>query len=44
MTNPDKLKELRKKAQEAVADMPDGELKTKAFEIFLQHLLASESP
>jgi hypothetical protein len=38
------LKELRKKAEDAVADMRDGELKTKAFEILLQHLLAQETP
>jgi hypothetical protein len=43
MTSADNLKDLRKKAQEAVADMPNGELKTKAFEVFLQHLLASQS-
>ncbi|NWG03595.1 MAG: hypothetical protein HXY44_12140 [Syntrophaceae bacterium] len=44
MLTAEKLKELRKKAQDAVADMPDGELKTKAFEVFLQHLLGSEPP
>lgn len=44
MTASDKLKEIRKKAQEATDDMPEGELKTKAFEVILQHLLASESP
>jgi hypothetical protein len=44
MLTAEKLKEIRKKAHEAVADMPKGELKTKAFEVFLQHLLASESP
>ena len=44
MLTAEKLKEVRKKAQDAVADMPDGELKTKAFEVFLQHLLGSESP
>lgn len=43
MTGSDKLKEIRKKALEAIDDMPEGELKTKAFEIILQHLLASES-
>lgn len=44
MLTTDRLKEIRKKAQEAVADMPDGELKTKAFEVLLQHLLGLESP
>jgi hypothetical protein len=35
------LVEIRKRAQEAVADMPEGDLKTKAFEVILQHLLSS---
>lgn len=39
----DTFKQIRMKALEAVQDMPDGELKTKAFEVFLQHLLALES-
>ncbi len=39
----DKLKEIRKKAEEAVKGMPDGDLKTKAFEIFLNHLLSQQS-
>jgi hypothetical protein len=39
----DQLKELRKKAEEAVAEMPDGDLKTKAFEVILQHLLSVRS-
>ncbi|MGD1158316.1 MAG: hypothetical protein ABSA41_21190 [Terriglobia bacterium] len=43
MTASDRLKEIRKKAQEAIDDMPEGELRTKAFEVILQHLLASES-
>jgi len=43
MLTPDKLKEIQKKAREAVSDMPEGELKTKAFEVFLQHLLAYEA-
>lgn len=43
MLSPDKLKEIQKKALSAVADMPDGELKTKAFEVFLQHLLSAEA-
>jgi hypothetical protein len=41
MQTADQLKELRKKAEEAVAEMPDGELKTKAFEVILQHLLST---
>jgi hypothetical protein len=40
----DQLKELRKKAEEAVAEMPDGDLKTKAFEVILQHLLSTRTP
>jgi len=43
MLTPEKMKEIRKKALAAVADMPDGELKTKAFEIFLQRLLDLET-
>lgn len=43
MLTTDKLKEISKKAQDAVADMPDGDLKTKAFEVFLQQLLSVES-
>lgn len=35
------LKDARLKAERVVADMPDGELKLKAFEITLNHLLAS---
>jgi len=42
MIAPEKLKDIQKKALAAVADMPDGDLKTKAFEVFLQHLLSSE--
>lgn len=38
----DSLLELRKKAQAAVADMPDGELKLKAFELILDRLLTAE--
>lgn len=33
------LAELRKKAERAVADMPDGDLKIKAFEVILEKLL-----
>jgi hypothetical protein len=36
-----KLIELRKEAEKAVADMPDGELKVKAFEVLLSHLISS---
>jgi hypothetical protein len=35
---------LRKQAEKAVADMPDGEFKLKAFEVILSHLLASGKP
>jgi hypothetical protein len=35
-----KLIELRKQAEKAVKDMPDGEFKLKAFEVILNHLLA----
>lgn len=34
-----KLVELRRQAEKAVAEMPDGELKVKAFEVILAHLL-----
>ncbi len=37
------LADLRKKAEEAVADMPEGDLKTKAFEVILQHLLTTRA-
>lgn len=37
------LIELRKQAEEAVKDMPEGELKVKAFETILTHLLSSAS-
>ena len=43
MLTPEKMKEIREKALAAVADMSDGELKTKAFEIFLQRLLDLEA-
>jgi hypothetical protein len=36
-----RLIELRKEAEKAVAEMPDGELKLKAFEVILNHLIAS---
>lgn len=35
-----KLIELRKQAERAVADMQDGEFKLKAFEVILSHLLS----
>ncbi len=35
-----RLIELRKQAEKAVAEMPDGELKVKAFEVILDHLLS----
>ncbi len=34
-----KLVDFRKQAEKAVEDMPDGELKVKAFEVILAHLL-----
>ena len=34
--------ELRKQAEESVADMPDGPLKLKAFEVILDRLLVRE--
>jgi hypothetical protein len=36
-----KLIELRKQAEKSVTDMPEGELKLKAFEVILTHLLSS---
>lgn len=40
-----KLIDLRKQAEKAVSDMPDGEVKVKAFEVILSHLLSgSEKP
>jgi hypothetical protein len=35
----EQIQQLRKQAESAVQDMPDGELKLKAFEVILQHLL-----
>ena len=32
---------LRKEAEKAIAEMPDGDLKVKAFEVILRHLLGS---
>jgi hypothetical protein len=34
-----KLVALRKEAEKAIAEMPDGDLKVKAFEVILGHLL-----
>ncbi len=42
--DPKKLIELRKQAEHAVSEMPDGELKVKAFEVILSHLLADGPP
>ena len=39
----DKLVELRKQAEAAVAGMQDADLRSKAFEVILQHLLAGSS-
>ena len=39
--NAKKLIDLRKQAEKAVAEMADGELKVKAFEVILDHLLGS---
>src|SRR2546422_11490195 len=36
------LKDARLKAERVVADMPEGDLKLKAFEVTLSHLLASD--
>jgi hypothetical protein len=38
-----KLIEARKKAEQAVADMADGELKLKAFGMFLEKLLSADN-
>lgn len=38
---PKNLVALRKQAEQAVADMPDGPLKTSAFEVILNHLLST---
>jgi hypothetical protein len=43
MNTVDQLKELRKRAEEAVDEMPDGDLKIKAFEVILQHLLSTRT-
>jgi hypothetical protein len=37
------LVELRKQAEEAVHDMPEGDLKVKAFETILAHLLSGNT-
>ena len=36
-----KLVALRKEAEKAIAEMPDGDLKVKAFEVILGHLLGA---
>ncbi len=36
------LVKIRKQAEKAVAEMPDGELKVKAFEVIFNHLLAGK--
>lgn len=38
-----KLIELRKEAEKAVAEMSDGALKVKAFEVILNHLIMAQS-
>jgi hypothetical protein len=35
---------LRRAAEEAVTDMPEGELRVKAFEVILEHMLATGRP
>jgi hypothetical protein len=37
------LVELRKQAEDAVRDMPEGDLKVTAFETFLKHLLSGNA-
>lgn len=37
--NARKLIDLRRQAEKAVAEMPDGDMKVKAFEVILRHLL-----
>jgi hypothetical protein len=39
-----KIIELRKQAEKSVAEMPDGEIKLKAFEVILSHLLTAGQP
>ncbi len=40
-----KLIELRKEAEKVVADMPEGDIKVKAFEVILVHLMSvAEGP
>lgn len=38
------LVEVRKQAEQAVNDMPDGDIKVKAFETILNHLLSGAVP
>lgn len=37
----DHIIQARKNAEQAVADMPEGELRTKAFEVILKHILSA---
>ena len=37
------LIQLRKEAEKAVAEMPEGDIKIKAFEVILNHLIGSTS-
>lgn len=39
--NTKKLVAIRKEAEKAIAEMPDGDLKVKAFEVILGHLLGA---
>lgn len=39
MITVDQMKKARKEAEAAVGDMPEGPLKVKAFEVFLQNIL-----
>ena len=39
----DRLTKVRKQAEAAVSDMPDGALKVKAFEVILGHLIGDPS-
>jgi len=41
--NVKELIELRKQAEKSVNDMPDGEIKTKAFEVILNYLISGKA-
>jgi hypothetical protein len=43
LMNAKKLVELRQAAEKAVSDMPDGDLKVKAFEVILGHMMEQET-